>query len=162
MLGSLPLPHHMIKCIIHNMPVSQAIEYTGTKGSRQGLYQRIAQWRNSLARPNLAQLQAIEEEWNTPPTFSSSEPTASINESPTIDSPPESLLKGGKVTKEISPATMQSLADGPSWFDPDKTLAAMTLCHRRTPTQVCRANFDDNAKKSYYRGRYKCALRRQQ
>ena len=60
-LGSPPLPHHMTKCIVHNMPVSEAIEYTGAKGSRQGLYQRIARWRNSLAPPNLAQLQAIEE-----------------------------------------------------------------------------------------------------
>ena len=92
MLGSLPLPHHMIKCIIHNMPVSQAIKYTGAKGSRQGLYQRIDRWRNSLAPPNWAQLQAIKEEWNTPPAFSSSESTASINESPTIDLPHKSLL----------------------------------------------------------------------
>ena len=62
---------------------------------RQGIYQRIARWRKSLAPPNLAQLQAIEEEWNTPPAFSSSESTAPIEESPTtIDSPSESLLKG--------------------------------------------------------------------
>jgi hypothetical protein len=84
----------MFKCIVHNMPVSQAIEYMGAKGSQQGLYQRIAWWRNSLAPPNLAQLQAIEEEWNTPPAVSSSESTAPIKESYTIDSPPESLSKG--------------------------------------------------------------------
>ena len=33
-----PLPHYMIKCIVYNMPVSQAIEYTGSKVSRQSLY----------------------------------------------------------------------------------------------------------------------------
>jgi len=152
----------MIKCIIHNMPVSQAIEYTGTKGSRQGLYQRIAQWRNSLARPNLAQLQAIEEEWNTPPTFSSSEPTASINESPTIDSPPESLLKGGKVTKEISPATMQSLADGPSWLDPDKMLAAMTFRIDALPPKCAGQNLMIMPKNHTTEGNTSALLRRQQ
>jgi hypothetical protein len=63
-LGSPPLPHHMIKCIVYNMPPRQAIEYTGANVSKQGIYQRIARWRKSLAPPNLAQLQAIEEEWN--------------------------------------------------------------------------------------------------
>jgi len=117
-----PLPHHMIKCIVYNMPPLQAIEYTGANVSKQGIYQRIARWRKSLAPPNLAQLQAIEEEWNNPPAFSSSEFTAPIEESPTtIDSPSESLLKGGGATK-VSPATMQALADGPPWLDPDKTL----------------------------------------
>ena len=82
----------MIKCIIYNMPPRQAIEYMGANVSKQGIYQRIARWRKSLAPLNLAQLQAIEEEWNTPPAFSSSESTASINKSPTIDLPPKSLL----------------------------------------------------------------------
>ena len=132
------------------MPPRQAINYTGANVSKQGIYQRIVRWRKSLAPPNLAQLQAIEEEWNSPPAFSSSESTAPIEESPTtIDLPSESLLKGCGAT-QVSPATMQALADGPSWLDPDKTLAAMTLRHRRTPTQVCRANFDCNAKKKYY------------
>lgn len=54
---------------------------------------------------------------------------------------------------------MQSLADGPSWLDPDKTLAVMTLRHRHTPTQVCRANFDCNAQTKYYRGRYTRAFK---
>jgi hypothetical protein len=149
----------MIKCIVYNMPPCQAIEYTGANVSKQGIYQRIARWRKSLAPPNLAQLQAIEEEWNSPPAFSSSESTAPIEESPTtIDLPSESLLKGCGAT-QVSPATMQALADGPSWLDPDKTLAAMTLRHRRTPAQVCRANFDCNAKTKYYRGRYTRAFK---
>ena len=35
----------------------------------------------------------------------------------------------------------------------------MTLRHQRTPTQVCRANFDCNAQKKYYRGRYTRAFK---
>ena len=54
---------------------------------------------------------------------------------------------------------MQALADGLSWLDLDETLAAMTLCHRRTPTQVCRANFDCNAQIKYYRGQYTRAFK---
>jgi len=92
----------MIKCIVFNMPPRQAIEYTGANVSKQDIYQRIARWRKSLAPPNLAQLQAIKEEWNTPPAFSSSESTAPIEESPTtIDSPSKSLLKGGRQQKSL-------------------------------------------------------------
>jgi hypothetical protein len=40
----------------------------------------------------------------------------------------------------------KELADAPSWLDPDKTLEAMTLCKKKTPSQVCRDNFDSNAK----------------
>jgi hypothetical protein len=49
---------------------------------------------------------------------------------------------------------MQSLADGPSWLDLDKTLGAMTLHHQCTPTQMCRANFNCNTQINYYRGQY--------
>ena len=66
-----------------NMPPHQAIEYTGTNVLKQGIYQRISRWRKSLAPPNLAQMQAIKDEWNTSPAFSSSESTAPIKESPT-------------------------------------------------------------------------------
>ncbi len=54
----------------------------------------------------------------------------------------------------IAPSTLKAIADGPSWLDGDKTLAAMSVRKRRTPSQVCRANFDWSAKQKYYRGRY--------
>ena len=60
----------------------------------------------------------------------------------------------------IAPSTLKATADGPSWLDGDKTLAAMSLRKRRTPSQVCRANFDQNAKQKYYRGRYSEAFKK--
>ncbi len=45
-------------------------------------------------------------------------------------------------------ATEKAFADGPSRLDPDKTLAAMSLRKRRSPTQVCRDNFDAKSKES--------------
>jgi len=54
----------------------------------------------------------------------------------------------------ISAATAKALADAPSWLDPDKTLEAMTLRKKRTPSQVCQDNFDSKAKRSYYGDQY--------
>jgi len=54
----------------------------------------------------------------------------------------------------------KALADAPSWLDPDKTLEAMMLCKKRTPSQVCRDNCDANAKRSYYGDRYSSAFKK--
>jgi hypothetical protein len=60
----------------------------------------------------------------------------------------------------ITAATAIVLADAPSWLDPDKTLEAMTLRKKRTPSQVCRDNFDSNAIRSYYGDRYSNAFKK--
>ena len=56
-------------------------------------------------------------------------------------------------------ATEKLLADGPSWLDSGKTLAAMSLRKQRSPTQVCGDNFDAKAKKAYYGDQYSTSFK---
>jgi len=60
----------------------------------------------------------------------------------------------------ITAVTAKALADAPSWLDPDKTLEATMLRKKRTPSQVCRDNFDSNAKRSYYGDQYSNAFKK--
>ncbi len=164
-----PPPSFLTQCIVHDMNPSQAIEFTGAQCSRQALHQRISRWRNSLAPPNLAKLEAIEAEWSTTPAISSRKSTAisSRKSTATEQTTPLSSTglgeRGGRkviTPQSIAPATLKAIADGPSWLDADKTLAAMSTRKRRTPSQVCRANFDRNAKHKYYRGQYSEAFKK--
>ena len=157
----------MMQCIVYNTPVPVALECSGSTLARQGMYKRIARWRSSLAPANLAIVQSIEvargirvladapswlDPWcsappaESPSSLSSSSATASTR----VNS------KGVSITAAIEKA----LADAPSWLDPDKTLEAMTLRKKRTPSQVCRDNFDSNAERSHYGDRYSNAFKK--
>ncbi len=59
----------------------------------------------------------------------------------------------------IAASILQAIADGPAWLDWNKTLKAMTPCKCGAFSQVCCDNFDQNAKKSYYKVRYKEAFK---
>jgi hypothetical protein len=90
---------------------------------------------------------SIEAELNISPAISSSESSANVKEQSTP------LSKKATLPPMIALSALKAIADGLSWLDTNKTLAAMTVCKYRTPSQVCHANFDRNAKRKYYQGR---------
>ena len=155
----------MMQCIVYNTPVPVALECLGSTLARQGMYKRIARWRSSLAPANLAIVQSIEvargimpqevARGNIPRCSAPAESPSSLSSSATASS---TRVNSKGVT--ITAATAKALADAPSWLDPDKTLEAMTLRKKRTPSQVCRDNFDSNAKRSYYGDQYSNAFKK--
>ena len=50
-------PLLIFQCIVHNMPVPDAMAYTNASGTRQAMHQRIGRWKNSLSPANLLLLQ---------------------------------------------------------------------------------------------------------
>lgn len=56
-------------------------------------------------------------------------------------------------------AIATALDNVPTWLDRDKTEASMSTRKKRSPAEVCRDNFEDNAKKDYYNNRYTTAFK---
>jgi hypothetical protein len=146
------------------MTPAQAMQLTGVQCSWQSLHQRIGCWRSKLVPPQLLQLQAIEAEWTASPAISSSKSSHSTATNKEQITPLSSSRSGGGGRKGIlpptlAPSTLKAISEMPSWLDVDKTLAAMTTRKQHTPTQICRANFDWNAKEKYYQGQYSDAFK---
>ena len=134
------------QCIVYNVPVIQAVELSGAHCSRQALHARISRWKSSLSPPNKKIVQDIEDARGVISRYATL-----VRDSPSEPSP--------ACAQPITPAIAEVIADGPSWLDPDKTLASMHLRKKRTPSEMCRANFGENAKKAYYAERYSKAFK---
>ena len=50
-------PFLLFQCIVHNMPVIDALAYTNASGTRQAMHQRIGWWKNSLSAADLLVMQ---------------------------------------------------------------------------------------------------------
>ena len=64
---------------------------------------------------------------------------------------------GASSSTRVAIAT--ALDNVPTWLDRDKTEASMSTRKKRSPAEVCRDNFEDNAKKEYYNNRYTTAFK---
>ncbi len=56
-------------------------------------------------------------------------------------------------------STLFALDSTPSWMDREKIVSSMNVHRKRTPTELCRSNFETNMKTAYYNNRYSMAFK---
>ena len=138
------------------MAVPQALTLFHAPCSRQNLYQRISKWKKALKPPNDAMMHEIDAiRSGAVPVPLKDLP---LQEDDIIITPAHSSKQS---TTGSTPAasTLFALDSAPSWMDRDKIVSSMNVCAKRTPTEVCRSNFETNSKTAYYNNRYSTAFK---
>ena len=147
---SSPPPSSLfVQVVVYGMALSQALNLFNATVSKQALHQRIARWRNNLKPPFDATMQEIEalRRGAVPETASSLAGEEIVVTPATLSA------------TQLSSTTAFGLDRAPSWMDRDKMILSMTLRKKRTPSQVCRDNFDSNSKAAYYSSRISTAFK---
>ena len=58
-------PFLICQCIVHSMPISDAMAYTNASVTRQSMHQRIGRWKSSLSAADLLVMQVAHGTWSS-------------------------------------------------------------------------------------------------
>jgi hypothetical protein len=132
---------------MHGMAVPQALTLFHLSRTHQNLYKRISKWKNSLKPPSDVMMREIDMLQHGAVRVLV---IASAQEEEEIIFIPALTSTSSTKTSTPTVSTLFALGSMPSWVDRGKMISSMTVCGKRTPTEVCHANIDSNTRNSHY------------